>query len=75
MGFQDNKIDLNTFMNGLEKRNPNEKEFHQAVYEVAEAVIPFINEKTEKKAMDALYKLIVKSLKNIDIENLLKKQD
>ena len=44
MGFQNNKIDLNVFMNGLEKRNPNEKEFHQAVYEVAEAVIPFINE-------------------------------
>jgi hypothetical protein len=38
--------------------------------------IPFINEKTEKKAIDALYKLIVKSLKNLDIENLLnKKQD
>ena len=37
--------------------------------------IPFINEKTEKKAMDALYKLIVKSLKTIDIENLVKKQD
>tara|TARA_B100000424_G_C22904292_1_gene480922 strand:- start:1097 stop:1321 length:225 start_codon:yes stop_codon:yes gene_type:complete len=37
--------------------------------------IPFINEKTEKKAMDALYKLIVKSLKKIDIESLVKKQD
>ena len=32
--------------------------------------IPFINEKTEKKALNALYKLIVKSLKKIDIAAL-----
>jgi glutamate dehydrogenase (NADP+) len=38
------KLDLKTFMNGLIKRNPNELEFHQAVREVAESVIPFINE-------------------------------
>ena len=37
--------------------------------------IPFINEKTEKKAMDALYKLIVKSLKKVDIESLVKKEE
>ena len=30
------------FMEGLRKRNPGETEFHQAVYEVAESVIPFI---------------------------------
>lgn len=29
-------------MNGLIKRNPHEKEFHQAVREVAESLIPFI---------------------------------
>ena len=37
--------------------------------------IPFINEKTEAKALNALYKLVVKSLKNIDIESLVKKLD
>ena len=36
-------LTLENFMSGLEKRNPNEPEFHQAVKEVAESVIPFIN--------------------------------
>ncbi|MCA9234390.1 MAG: NADP-specific glutamate dehydrogenase [Planctomycetales bacterium] len=31
-------------MSGLEKRNPNEVEFHQAVREVVQTVIPFVNE-------------------------------
>ena len=31
------------FMQGLIKRNPHEPEFHQAVSEVAESVIPYIN--------------------------------
>jgi len=35
-------LSLENFMNGLIKRNPEEPEFHQAVYEVAESVIPFI---------------------------------
>ena len=33
---------LTEFMNGLERRNPGETEFHQAVYEVAKDVLPFI---------------------------------
>ena len=37
--------------------------------------IPFINEKTEKKAIDALYGLIVRSLKSIELENLINKED
>ena len=28
-------VDLDKFMNGLQRRNPGETEFHQAVYEVA----------------------------------------
>ena len=35
-------LSLNRFMEGLKKRNPGEAEFHQAVYEVADSVIPFI---------------------------------
>lgn len=35
-------LSLDHFMTGLKKRNPGEPEFHQAVYEVAESVIPFI---------------------------------
>ncbi len=34
--------DLDTFMAGLERRNPGEPEFHQAVREVAESVLPFV---------------------------------
>ena len=36
-------LTIEQFMVGLIKRNPNESEFHQAVKEVAESVIPFIN--------------------------------
>ncbi len=36
-------LQLEQFMNGLVRRNPGQEEFHQAVYEVAEKVIPFIN--------------------------------
>ena len=37
-------MDLDSFMAGLIRRSPHEREFHQAVREVAEKVIPFINE-------------------------------
>ena len=37
-------LSLEHFMEGLIKRNPGETEFHQAVYEVAESIIPFIIE-------------------------------
>jgi glutamate dehydrogenase (NADP+) len=37
-------LSLDHFMEGLVKRNPGEPEFHQAVYEVAESIIPFILE-------------------------------
>ena len=36
------KKEINKFMTGLTRRNPGENEFHQAVEEVAESVIPFI---------------------------------
>ncbi len=33
---------LETFMSGLKKRNPHQPEFHQAVLEVAESILPFL---------------------------------
>lgn len=36
-------MELDHFMQGLVRRNPGQPEFHQAVHEVAEKVIPFIN--------------------------------
>ena len=35
------------FMNGLRKRNPGEPEFHQAVEEIVESVMPFVLENKE----------------------------
>ncbi len=35
---------IDNFMTGLERRNPGETEFHQAVYEVAQDIIPFLND-------------------------------
>ena len=37
-------LDLETFMSEVKRRNPGEVEFHQAVQEVAEDIVPFINE-------------------------------
>lgn len=39
-----NELTLTRFMQGLKKRNRGEVEFHQAVYEVAESIIPFIRD-------------------------------
>ncbi len=36
--------EIKAFMSGLRKRNPGEKEFHQAVHEVVETIIPFTAE-------------------------------
>ena len=40
-------MELNQFMTGFIRRNPGQPEFHQAVREVAEKVIPFINANPE----------------------------
>ena len=37
------QAELERFMTGLKKRNPHEPEFHQAVQEVAETLIPYID--------------------------------
>jgi glutamate dehydrogenase (NADP+) len=34
--------ELDEFMAGLARRNPGEQEFHQAVREVSETIIPFV---------------------------------
>ena len=43
MMTQSDTLNLDEFMKGLVKRNPGETEFHQAVEEVADSVIPYIN--------------------------------
>lgn len=39
-----NSTSLKNFMAGLTRRNPHESEFHQAVHEVAETVIPYLRQ-------------------------------
>ncbi|MFT5200563.1 MAG: glutamate dehydrogenase (NADP+), partial [Planctomycetota bacterium] len=39
------KLELETFLNGMIRRNPGETEFHQAVEEVATSIIPYIQTK------------------------------
>lgn len=48
---------LQRFMNGLKRRNPYEREFHQAVREVAEAVIPFTIEHPEYHKAEILERM------------------
>jgi len=50
-------MDLESFMSGLKSRNPGEKVFHQAVKEVAEKVIPFINENPRYEAGSILERM------------------
>lgn len=42
--YTGDRKDLEDFMDGVVQRNPDEKEFHQAVHEVAADVLPFIAE-------------------------------
>lgn len=46
------------FMQIVEKNNPAQPEFHQAVFEVAQAVIPFIEEHPEYKKANILERMI-----------------
>ncbi|AOT08111.1 NADP-specific glutamate dehydrogenase [Pseudoalteromonas luteoviolacea] len=50
-------LTLEHFMEGLIKRNPHEPEFHQAVKEVAESVIPFINKHPQYKQAHILERM------------------
>ena len=45
------------FMNGLIKRNPGEPEFHQAVREAAETLIPFIQQHPQYKQSQILERM------------------
>ena len=51
-------MDLADFMANVVRRSPGEPEFHQAVREVAEKVVPFINEHPEYEEARILERLI-----------------
>lgn len=50
-------LTVDSFMSGLVKRNPGQTEFHQAVKEVADSVIPYINENSEYREAQILERM------------------
>lgn len=49
--------DIDAFMQKVKAKNPGEVEFHQAVQEVAESVIPFMEEHPQYKAVKILERI------------------
>jgi len=49
---------IDKFMQLVERRNPAEPEFHQAVFEVVQSIIPFIEDHPEYKKASILERLI-----------------
>ena len=49
---------LDSFMNEVIAKNPGEKEFHQAVYEVSASVLPFIEQNSRYKKEKILERLV-----------------
>ena len=52
-------VNLDQFMAGLKRHNPNEPEFHQAVYEVAANVFDYIADKEIYHRMQILRRIAV----------------
>ena len=48
---------IEEFMHGLERRNPGEREFHQAVREVVSTIIPFAKDKPEYREARVLERM------------------
>jgi glutamate dehydrogenase (NADP+) len=51
------KNEVAQFMHGLEKRNPHEIEFHQAVHEFVEAVMPYVQDHTKYQDAQILQRM------------------
>ncbi|MCX6291525.1 MAG: NADP-specific glutamate dehydrogenase [Bacteroidetes bacterium] len=52
------QAEIDAFMQRVKTRNPGEKEFHQAVHEVAESVIPFMDENPKYKKTKILERIV-----------------
>ena len=53
-----NTLSLDNFMSWVVNTNPNEPEFHQAVHEFAEVVIPFVQQEKEYQEMNLLKRMV-----------------
>src|SRR3989338_3409728 len=56
--MQDSTLQLQRFMEDLKTQNPGEVEFHQAVYEVADSLIPYINQNPVYRKAKILERLV-----------------
>ena len=54
----DIRREIDRFMNGLRRRNPAQREFHQAVQEVVETIIPFTHEEPKYRKDQILERLV-----------------
>lgn len=54
----DSKSLLDEFMSKIEAKNPGEKEFYQAVYEVVHSIIPFIEDNPRYKKAKILERIV-----------------
>ncbi|MDA1053626.1 MAG: NADP-specific glutamate dehydrogenase [Planctomycetota bacterium] len=54
---EDIRNEVDVFMQGLIKRNPGEEEFHQAVREVVETLMPYVNEHRQYKDAQILERM------------------
>lgn len=54
-----NMTDVDDFMRRCEEKTPGEKEFHQAVREVAESLMPFIDKNPKYKKHKILERMII----------------
>lgn len=55
--MKNKKLTLKQFMQGLKRRNPGEPEFHQAVQEVAETIMPYIDANPEYQEAQILERM------------------
>ncbi len=55
--LKEKSITIEGFMNDLREKNPGEKEFHQAVQEFAEVVIPFIQENPKYQGYNLMQRM------------------
>lgn len=51
------KLELDNFMQGVMQRNPGEVEFHQAVREVCESLVPFVLDQRKYRDADILERI------------------
>ena len=52
-------MNIESFMTGYDKRNPGQKEFYQAVYELADSVLPFMKTDPRYKNVSILERMTV----------------